>query len=227
MTDETRPTDTRTRIIGHALSRLIAVFPVLWTVLEGPVRRFFDARATEWDDRTGAGTADYLTPLAAAAGHLEGVPERVLDLGCGTGEGTLFLSREYPRASVRGVDISAAMVERAQAKVGLDPEARVAFRVADASRLPWPDQSFDLIFQVNLPLFTREIPRLLRPTGRFVMVSSHGPDTPFFTPVNTATSRLSRHGISLLGQGRSGHGSYMIFGRRDDRTTAEGRGPSG
>jgi len=225
--NDSGPTDTKTRIIGHAVSRLITRFPQLWTVLAGPVRKYFDDRAAGWDDRTGAGSATYLAPLAAATGHLDTAPERILDLGCGTGEGTLFLAREYPTAGVRGVDISEAMIERARAKIGLDPEARIAFRVADASDLPYRDRSFDLILQVNLPLFPREIPRLLRPTGRFVMVSSHGPDTPFFTPVSTATNLLKKHGMTLLEEGTSGNGSFAIFGRDEDPTRAEARDRDG
>ena len=39
------------------------------------------------------------------------------------------------------------------AKVGLDPEGRVAFRVGDAADLPYPDESFDLVAQLNMPPF--------------------------------------------------------------------------
>ena len=68
-------------------------------------------------------------------------PERVLDLGTGTGSAALFLAREFPRASVRGADFSEEMIARAKDKVGLDPEGRIAFKVADAADLPWPDDS--------------------------------------------------------------------------------------
>jgi len=79
--------------------------------------------------------------------------------------------------------------------------------------LPYPDRSFDLICQVNLPLFHVEIPRLLRSGGRFLLVSSHGAETPFFTPVPTATSLMQRHGMALLDEGSVGDGSFMVFGR--------------
>ena len=92
-------------------------------------------------------------------------PERVLDLGTGTGEAALFLAREFPRASVRGVDLSEEMIRAARGKVGLDPEGRVAFKVADAAHLPYDDDSFDLVAQVNMPPFFAEIARVLRPGG--------------------------------------------------------------
>ena len=109
-------------------------------------------------------------------------PERVLDLGTGTGDAALLLAREYPHARVRGVDLSPEMVRRAQQRIGLDPEGRVAFRVADASHLPYEDASFDLVAQLNMPPFYRETARVLRPGGHFVIAASWGPATPFYTP---------------------------------------------
>ena len=123
---------------------------------------FFDRSAAGWDERTGAGSVDHLAGLAVAVGQVEPRPERVLDLGTGTGEAALFLAREYPTASIRGVDVSEAMIAAAKAKVGLDPEGRVAFKVADAARLPYGDDSFDLVTQVNMPPFFAEIARVLR-----------------------------------------------------------------
>lgn len=210
--ERSKPTDTKTRFIGQALSGLVARYPGLWPVFAGSVTRFFDARAEHWDQRTGAGSSEHLAPLAAAVGRIDSNPERILDLGCGTGEGTLFLSREFPRASVRGVDISEAMVEIAQSKIGLDPDARVAFKAADASRLPFKDDSFDLVAQINLPLFSPELGRVLRPGGRLILVSSHGSDTPFHTSGRLAIKSLGREGLALLDRGIVGSGTFLVFG---------------
>ena len=67
-----------------------------------------------------------LTPLAAAVLHV-GVPERILQVECGDGEGAMFLAREFPSARVRGADSSAAAIRAAGSRVGLDPEGRLAF----------------------------------------------------------------------------------------------------
>lgn len=202
-------------MIGQALSRLIARYPASWPLLSGSVRRFFDTRADRWDERTGAGTVEHLAPLAAAVGHLEASPERILDLGCGTGEAALFLAREYPRASIRGIDISPEMIECARQKIGLDPEARIAFKVGDAADLPFPDQSFDLICQVNVPLFYRELDRVLRPGGSLIIVSTSGTSTPFHTPVSVSIEKLEGVGMSLVTQGEVGSGVFLLFGARN------------
>ena len=94
--------------------------------------------------------ADPMIPLAAAVLHV-GVeePERVLAVECGEGDGALFLAREFPRARVRGVDASADAVARATARVGLDPEGRIAFKQGGPRRLPFPDDHFDLVVQAR------------------------------------------------------------------------------
>ena len=90
-----------------------------------------------------------LTPLAAAVLHVAPAPERVLEIECGAGDATLFLAREYPTARVRGVDRSEENVRAATARIGLDPEGRVAFKVGGPRSLPYPDDFFDLVVEVD------------------------------------------------------------------------------
>ena len=169
MADDVQGPPRRIRLIGRTMNGLVARAPWLWPALKGPMRGYFDDRARDWDTRTSAGSVEHLTALATAVIHVETTPERVLDVGTGTGVAALFLAREYPRASVRGVDFSEEMIAAAKAKVGLDPEGRIAFKVADASSLPFTDDSFDLITHVNVPPFFAEVARVLRPGGYVVV----------------------------------------------------------
>jgi ubiquinone/menaquinone biosynthesis C-methylase UbiE len=111
-----------------------------------------------------------LTALAAAVLHVPPRPERVLEVECGKGDGVLFLAREFPAARVRGVDASAEAIEQAVARVGLDPEGRVAFKRGRPRRLPYPDGFFDLVTQTGGRLHPAEIARVLRPDGRLALV---------------------------------------------------------
>ena len=103
---------------------------------------------------------------------------RALDVGCGDG-----LLDSYLGGLVRleGVDLSEAMVERAQAR---NPGA--CYQVADGTDLPFPDATFDLSFAVcvlhHVPPDQRhrvvaELRRVTRRNG-LVVVMEHNPWNP-------------------------------------------------
>ena len=206
----TRSTSSRDRAVGRAINDLIARAPWLWPLLRGPTRRFFSERAGGWDERTGAGGVEHLAPLAAAVLHVDRAPERILDVGCGTGEGTLFLAREFPQARVRGVDLAEEMIRAAVAKVGLDPEGRIAFKLGDASHLPFPDESFDLVAQLNMPPFFAEIARVLRPGGHAIVASSWGAQTPFYTRPGLLRWKFLQQGVEPVEIGEAGAGTFYV-----------------
>jgi SAM-dependent methyltransferase len=209
-TPERRPPPARIRVAGRMLNRLIVRAPWAWPVVRGPMRRFFDRSALGWDGRTGAGSVEHLAPLAAALLHVKPAPERALEVGTGTGAGALLLAREFPQASVRGVDLSEEMIRAARSKVGLDPSGRVAFRVADAARLPYDDASFDLVAHLNMPPFIGEVARILRAGGYVVVASSWGKATPFYTPHAVLEWGFAKRGIEPAGAGEAVSGTYWV-----------------
>jgi demethylmenaquinone methyltransferase/2-methoxy-6-polyprenyl-1,4-benzoquinol methylase len=96
---------------------------------------------------------------------------RVLDLCCGTGDMTLALLREGrdTKAKILGADFSHAMLQRAREK---SFATSLEWVEADALRLPFPGQHFDLITTAfgfrnlaDYDLGLREIVRVLRPSG--------------------------------------------------------------
>ena len=198
------------RILGRALNDAVTRAPWLWPVLKHPMRHFFDRSAPGWDSRRDAGSTEYMTSLAAALLHVTPAPERILDLGTGTGEAALLAAREFPRASVRGIDVSEEMIAAARAKVGLDPEGRIAFKVGDAAAIPWPDDSFDLVMQLNVPPFFGEIARVLRPRGHVVVAASWGSETPFYTPAAVLERGFRRQDITEHVSGEAGPGTYWV-----------------
>jgi ubiquinone/menaquinone biosynthesis C-methylase UbiE len=196
--------------MGRLLNRLVVRAPWAWPLVRGPMTRFFDRAAPGWDQRTSAGSPGHLAPLAAALLHVNPGPERALDVGTGTGEGALLLAREFPQASVRGIDLSEEMIATAKAKVGLDPEGRIAFRVADAADLPYGDESFDLVTHLNMPPFVREVARVLRPGGQAIVASSWGAATPFYTPKAALDWAFAKHGIEPVTAGEAGDGTFWV-----------------
>lgn len=148
-----------------------------------------------------------LTPLAAAVLHV-GVPERALVIDCGEGEGALFLAREFPRASIRGIDRSEEAIAQAAARIGLDPEGRVAFKVGSGRSIPFPDDHFDLAALLDSHPNPAETARVLRPAGHLILVSSHQSDA---SGGHLLPWRLSHHGFEPIMAERSGDGAFAIY----------------
>jgi ubiquinone/menaquinone biosynthesis C-methylase UbiE len=155
-----------------------------------------------------------LTPLAAAVLHVP-VPERALAVECGEGEAALLIAREFPAARVRGVDSSPARIREASARVGLDPEGRVAFKVGKRSDLPYPDGFFDLVAQVDGRPAAAEIVRVLRSGAHLILARSQPPGFAGEVRDRWLRRRLSRHGIVPVHSAQAGNGNFFV-GRLGD-----------
>lgn len=106
-------------------------------------------------------------------------PRLILDAGCATGEMSLALQARYPDARVLGLDVDFSLLHHAKHL----PSADVQYINAHADKLPFPDQSVDLIFaNLVLPaypdanLLLREWRRVLAPDG-LLMMTALGLDT--------------------------------------------------
>lgn len=113
--------------------------------------------------------------------YYQGTPQRVLDVGCGTGRGAALLKRRWRNAQVIALDLALPMLRVARRHGGwLKPFSRIC---ADALALPLPDRSVDVLHsslciqwcETPQPLFA-EFARVLKPEG-FLAVSTFGPDT--------------------------------------------------
>jgi SAM-dependent methyltransferase len=150
-----------------------------------------------------------LTSLAAAVLHVP-VPERALVIGCGDGESVLFLAREFPAARVRGVDSSETQVRETSARVGLDPEGRVAFKVGRPGALPYPDDFFDLVVQLDGRLSAADTVRALRPGGHLVMVDARRSHPATGVLETLGRRRLARAGIEPVPIDSPGIGNFFV-----------------
>jgi demethylmenaquinone methyltransferase/2-methoxy-6-polyprenyl-1,4-benzoquinol methylase len=111
--------------------------------------------------------------------------ERVLDACCGTGDLAVAML-EGGAGEVVGTDFAPAMVDLAREKAG----DRIDFQVADTTKLPFADASFDVAtigFGVrNLEDMDggfREIRRVLAPGGRFLVLEFSRPPNPVFRAI--------------------------------------------
>jgi malonyl-CoA O-methyltransferase len=108
-------------------------------------------------------------------------PQRVVDVGAGTGRGSALLKQRYAKAEVIAVDLALPMLRVAkQHSSWLKPFIRVC---AEATALPLADHSVDVLhsnlcFQWvdDLPALFGECVRVLKPSG-LLAFSTFGPDT--------------------------------------------------
>ena len=105
----------------------------------------------------------------------------VIDLGCATGQASRQLAKKFRGARIIGVDLSGKMLARSKARQGWF--SKTAFVQADASALPFSDQSIDVVFSnlllpwINDPAAVgHEVARVLRKDGLFVFATL-GPDS--------------------------------------------------
>ncbi len=100
--------------------------------------------------------------------------ERVLDLGCGAGTDSLVAAQMVgPEGSVTGIDMTPEMLAKARVSAEEIGAANVELVEGDAERLPFPDESFDVIVSNGVidlvpdkhAIFS-EMFRVLRPGGR-------------------------------------------------------------
>jgi SAM-dependent methyltransferase len=109
-----------------------------------------------------------LAPLLIRFGGL-GDGDRVLDMGCGTGNLTFALPDFANVASATGIDLVDSYVAAAR---GRNTDPRFAFDVGDACALPYPESSFDRAFSLLVLQFipdsrkaVEEMRRVVRPGG--------------------------------------------------------------
>ncbi len=85
----------------------------------------------------------------------------ILDVGCGLGKTACYLAKTYG-CSVMGIDISENMVEQARTRALKEgAEDKVTFRVADALKLPFKENTFDAVIGESVLAFIGDKPLAL------------------------------------------------------------------
>lgn len=103
----------------------------------------------------------------------------VLEVGCGLGYGSAFLSNHYNPKLVVGLDISPDQIARAkQHQLRGLTSGKQRFALGEAEWMPFTDHSFDRILSIeaaqhfsSMEAFAKEVVRILKPGGKLVMTS--------------------------------------------------------
>ena len=165
------------------------------------LQRIFDRRAATFDDVAFL-PREIAQRMRERLDYIKVTPVRVLDAGCGTGADLPGLRERFVDASVLGMDLSAAMLARANQAETAESEANAGWRrflpatlgkafgargpqlaQGDFAALPFAASAFEMLWS-NLALHWHARPDLVFPewarvlkVNGLLMFSTLGPDT--------------------------------------------------
>jgi len=135
----------------------------------------FDERAPRYDDGwLGRLHHEIAERSAGLALRCEPAPQRILDIGCGTGYLLRRLAARAPGAlELVGIDAAPTMIGVAETAAG---DERLRFSVGVAEQLPYPGNTFDLVVSTtsfdhwaDQPAGLAECARVLAPGGHLMV----------------------------------------------------------
>lgn len=107
--------------------------------------------------------------LASAVGLKD---KKILEIGCGRGGGLAFVARQFAPAHATGLDLDQRAANFANQHY---PDQNLSFVQGDAQALPFENETFDSVLNVesshryqSMPTFLAEVQRVLKPGGYFL-----------------------------------------------------------
>ena len=181
--------------------------------MPGASRRFFDLWSRVYDIPVVQALTYRPVQDAVFARVRDRRPQRILDVGCGTGLLTKRLARELA-VPVTGIDYSIGMLEAASGR-----HAGVSWVQADAMALPLRDEVADTLvctesfhWYADQERALREFARVLVPGGLVAISYSVGARTPIWVPPRRLQRGLEQRGFAHVADFAAGPG---LAGRRN------------
>ncbi|MGH6946341.1 MAG: ArsR/SmtB family transcription factor [Kiloniellales bacterium] len=125
---------------------------------------YFRANADHWSEIRSLYVDESEVERALRSLVLERAPQRLLDLGTGTGRILEILARKVPEAT--GIDLSREMLAVARAKLDQAGLRNCLLRHADMYQLPLADGDFDAIVLHQVLHFAEQPERVVREAAR-------------------------------------------------------------
>jgi len=125
---------------------------------------------TQIDARRNFLSKDYYLPLAKQVNAIiaSHQPSSLIDAGCGEGYYTHHIKKANPTCQVYGFDISKEAVEKAAKQ-----DREIHYCVSSVNRLPYRNNSSDMITSLFAPIDEEEFHRVLSENGILLVISAH------------------------------------------------------
>lgn len=154
------------------------------TYTDDKAKKYYAWRASKYDVLS-EWEKEFHTEAVRMADAQKG--QRVLVVASGTGRGMIELAQATGSTGrVDALDLSEQMIEQARAKCEtLGLKERVHFKQGNAKELPYPDETFDIVYNGYMldliPLdgfepILKEMQRVLKPGGKLVLLNMSKPD---------------------------------------------------
>lgn len=162
----------------------------------GTIELYRNAKGMGDDSSAGSDSIGLFTAAQVKARFPKLNPKRILDIGCGTGEQTTALKKEFPDAEVHGIDTAAALLNYAHPWAEQE-ECAIHFHQMDAQSMPFPDGHFDLIVShilfhetshKILPQIMSQCRRVLSANGVFLNL-----DVPYQPKITPLLCQVTNH----------------------------------
>jgi demethylmenaquinone methyltransferase / 2-methoxy-6-polyprenyl-1,4-benzoquinol methylase len=163
----------------------------------------------------------------AARTCLEAKPQCIIDIGCGTGDLSIYIAKIAPKETeITGLDYSQPMLDIAKAKAEkAGVSGHVSFISGDAAKLPFADNSYDCAgisfafrnLTYNNPLcgpHLAEVLRVLKPGGRYVIVESSQAENRVIRGIQHAYLRWFVNPVGMWLSGNKGAYNYLAESAR-------------
>jgi ubiquinone/menaquinone biosynthesis C-methylase UbiE len=136
-------------------------------------KRYYERKAVSFDETCIRERDEHYEALSIISMFIEKLDaQSILDVGCGTGRGIGFLLKRFPEVNVQGVDASDAQLHQAVIKNDIPPDR---LHLGSATKLPFPDQSFDVVCEFGVLHHIRDpeqaVKEMLRVARKAVFIS--------------------------------------------------------
>jgi demethylmenaquinone methyltransferase / 2-methoxy-6-polyprenyl-1,4-benzoquinol methylase len=161
--------------------------------------------------------------IKAARECLAGKPLKILDLCTGTGDLAIRIAKmSANEQEITGYDYSGPMLDLALQKAKKQRQSKIQFLQGDAAAMPFTDGYFDAIGIAfafrnltfknhDTPKFLKEIHRVLKPGGRFVIIESSQPEWPWLRVLFRFYTRFVVYPVGSLVSGNKGAYKYLSY----------------